>query len=199
MASSPTAVRSDDPARRRRLLDAALSVFLRFGYRKTSMDEVARAAGLSRQGLYLHFPTKEDLFRAVVEHALATALDAASVRLRDPSLPIEERLVGAFDEWIGRYVGVLRADVADLVEELAATYASLIEAREGDFVDAVTRAIRASGLPAAYRTAGLSARQLARILAATARGLKHTAASRPEFVDAFATAVRAICFPLRAG
>ena len=48
---------TDDP-RRSRLLEAALGVFLRYGYKKTSMDEVARAADLSRQGLYLHFATK---------------------------------------------------------------------------------------------------------------------------------------------
>jgi len=40
-----------DDLRRRRLLDVALATFLRFGFRKTSMEEVARAAGLSRQGL----------------------------------------------------------------------------------------------------------------------------------------------------
>jgi AcrR family transcriptional regulator len=48
-------------SRRRALLDAALAVFSRYGYQKTSMDEVARSAQLSRQGLYLHFATKEEL------------------------------------------------------------------------------------------------------------------------------------------
>ena len=50
-------------ARRAAILDAAAGVFLRFGYKKTSMDDLARAAGLSRQGLYLHFPTEEELFK----------------------------------------------------------------------------------------------------------------------------------------
>jgi AcrR family transcriptional regulator len=53
-------------SRRRSLLDAALTVFSRYGYQKTSMDEVARSAQLSRQGLYLHFATKEELFQAAV-------------------------------------------------------------------------------------------------------------------------------------
>jgi AcrR family transcriptional regulator len=45
-------------------LAAAATVFLRFGYRKTAMEDIARAAGMSRQGLYLHYATKEELFRA---------------------------------------------------------------------------------------------------------------------------------------
>ncbi len=46
-----------DPAdaRQAAVLEAAVGVFARYGYRKTSMDEVARAAGVSRQGLYLQF------------------------------------------------------------------------------------------------------------------------------------------------
>src|SRR5258708_36742368 len=51
-------------ARRLAILEAATPVFLRYGYKKTSMDDLARAAGLSRQGLYLHFENKEALFKA---------------------------------------------------------------------------------------------------------------------------------------
>ena len=55
-----------DRTRQERVLAAALGVFGRYGFRKTSMDEVARAAGISRQGLYLYFASKEALFRAAV-------------------------------------------------------------------------------------------------------------------------------------
>jgi AcrR family transcriptional regulator len=56
--------------KQRALLDAAIGVFARFGYRKTSMDDIARAAGVSRQGLYLLFSNKEELFRRSVEYSL---------------------------------------------------------------------------------------------------------------------------------
>lgn len=46
------------------ILDAALPVFVRFGFRKTSMADIARAAGISRASLYLTFNSKEELFRA---------------------------------------------------------------------------------------------------------------------------------------
>jgi TetR/AcrR family transcriptional regulator, regulator of autoinduction and epiphytic fitness len=187
----------EDP-RRRRLLEAALGTFARFGFRKTSMEEVARAAHLSRQGLYLHFATKEALFRAVVEHFLATGLDAAAASLRDPALPVEDRLAGAFDAWAGRFVGMVGADVtADLEEASDQLVGPLMADHEERFVEAVTKAIRASGLPAAYKPAGLTARQLAETLNATARGLKHGCASREEFGARFAVALRALCLPLR--
>jgi TetR/AcrR family transcriptional regulator, regulator of autoinduction and epiphytic fitness len=188
----------DDP-RRRRLLDAALGVFARFGFRKTSMDEVARAAGLSRQGLYLHFSTKEELFRATVEHALATSLAEATASLDDASLGLEGRLVGGFDQWGGRYVGMFSGTGADLVEATDALVGPLVVEREEQFVEAVARTIRASGLMAAYKPAGLSARQLADTLNMTARGLKYQVTTRAAFVDGITIAVRAMCAPLRGG
>src|SRR5688572_30518618 len=93
-----------DGARRSRLLDAALTVFLRYGFRKTSMEEVARAAQVSRQALYLHFATKEELFAAAVQHYLALGLEAAVQPLRDASLALEAQLLAAFDAWFGRFV-----------------------------------------------------------------------------------------------
>ena len=66
-------------SRREALLEAAVGVFARYGFRKTSMDEVARAAGVSRQGLYLQFADKEELFRKAVEFRLNHQLSAAII------------------------------------------------------------------------------------------------------------------------
>jgi AcrR family transcriptional regulator len=46
------------------ILDAALPVFARYGFQKTTMADIARAAGISRASLYLAFNSKEELFRA---------------------------------------------------------------------------------------------------------------------------------------
>jgi TetR/AcrR family transcriptional regulator, regulator of autoinduction and epiphytic fitness len=196
-STSMTTELAPDELRRRRLLDAALATFGRFGFRKTSMEEVARAAHLSRQGLYLHFANKEELFRAAVEHLLETGLAGASARLRDAARSVEDKLAGAFDEWIGRYVGLIGADVTDLQEASDQLVGPLVAEHEEQFLEAVTRLIRGSGLPAAYKPAGLTARQLADTLHATARGLKHGCATRAEFVERFSVAVRALCLPLK--
>jgi AcrR family transcriptional regulator len=68
--------------RREAILQAALRRFTRYGYRRTSMDEIAREADISRAALYLHFDNKEALFRelseSVHEQILAGAEAAAS-------------------------------------------------------------------------------------------------------------------------
>jgi AcrR family transcriptional regulator len=52
---------------RERILDVAMEVFAQSGYRRASMDQVAEAAGLTRQAVYHYFKSKADLFRASVE------------------------------------------------------------------------------------------------------------------------------------
>lgn len=186
-----------EDARRRRLLEAALLVFARFGYRKTSMEEVARAANLSRQGLYIHFATKEDLFRATIQEALDDGLKRAGEKLADTGAQLAERLEGAFDEWTGRWVGTLGADVADLQEAASALLGTLVQDSEERFAEMVMKALRASALPAHYKSAGLTARQLTDMLQATARGLKYDCASRSEFRERMAIGIKVLCLPLR--
>lgn len=58
----PVAACAEDP-RRRRILEGAMKVFLAYGYDRTTMDDIARAAGLSRPALYLAFRNKTDIYR----------------------------------------------------------------------------------------------------------------------------------------
>jgi AcrR family transcriptional regulator len=61
---------------RTRILDAAMLVFRRHGFRRSSIEQAAEAAGLTRQALYHHFESKEALFRAVIEQVYESALAA---------------------------------------------------------------------------------------------------------------------------
>jgi TetR/AcrR family acrAB operon transcriptional repressor len=63
---------------RDRILDAAMTVFRRHGFRRSSIEQAAEAAGLTRQALYHHFKSKEALFRAVLERLHESALVAGS-------------------------------------------------------------------------------------------------------------------------
>jgi len=69
---------------RDRILDAAMTVFRRHGFRRSSIEQAAEAAGLTRQALYHHFKSKEALFRAVLERlhesALAAGIAAANAK-----------------------------------------------------------------------------------------------------------------------
>jgi AcrR family transcriptional regulator len=195
-ARATEAVEPATETRRRALIDAALTVFMRYGFRKTSMEEVARAAQVSRQGLYLHFATKEDLFRAAVQTVLGDSLEAVRAIVRE-ELPLETKLVRAHDEWVGKYVGRMGAGAADLAEAASTLMGPIFAEHEAAFVEAITKLVASARLAAAYRAAGLTARQLADTLSATARGLKYGSATREDFVRDMTVAVRAMCAPLR--
>ena len=67
MSTSPREPSVGRTARKRRaILDAATSLFLRNGFRATSMDEVASLAGVSKQTVYKQFTDKEHLFREII-------------------------------------------------------------------------------------------------------------------------------------
>jgi AcrR family transcriptional regulator len=84
--------RTPQPARRFRrrpearpeeLLDAALTVFGERGFRATTLEEVAKAAGVSKGTVYLYFASKDDLFRAMVEKNVIGMLELAEARVRE--------------------------------------------------------------------------------------------------------------------
>lgn len=70
-------------ARLAKILDAATDLFLKVGYEQTSIDAILLQSGGSKSTLYAYFPTKEDLFRAVIDNVvdnsdLGTALDISA-------------------------------------------------------------------------------------------------------------------------
>lgn len=82
--------------RREAILDAAFQVFAAYGYRRTSMDDIARAAGLSRPALYLHYRNKEDIFRSGAERYFRDALARMEAALFAPGQSEEAALIAAF-------------------------------------------------------------------------------------------------------
>ncbi len=55
--------------RQQRILDAAATLLVRFGYRKTTIDDVSREAGVGKGTIYLHWKDKNELFRAAIWRA----------------------------------------------------------------------------------------------------------------------------------
>ncbi len=178
------------------MLAAAVSVFARYGFRKTSMDEVARAAGISRQGLYLLFIDKEALFRKAVAFKLGRQLQAATTALADERAGLAARLVAACDEWAGRYVGALGGDAADLMCASTSLAGATLAYYEIQFEKALAHAVGISPLAAFCVAAGFAPNDVARVLHATARGLKHTSKSRQEFLVGMTVAAQMFCAPL---
>jgi AcrR family transcriptional regulator len=187
---------SETDTRQKAVLEAAVGVFARYGFRKTSMDEVARAAGVSRQGLYLQFADKEALFRQAVTYKLSKQLRAAIAELSKDQAPLETRLIAACDEWAGRYVGFSGADAADLMCASTSLAGSTLAHYEGRFEAALAAAVAASPLAAYCSAAGVNPEDVARALHATARGLKHTSKTRQDFLLGITAAARMFCAPL---
>lgn len=55
-----------DEERQQRILDAAARLFVHYGYDKTTVSEIAQAAGVSKGAIYLHFKSKDDLFETLL-------------------------------------------------------------------------------------------------------------------------------------
>lgn len=85
-----------DEDRRGRIRRAALDVFLRYGYRRTTMGDIAREVGVSRPALYLAFPGKEAVFREVVEVGLDEILRDIEAGL-DAHAALTDRLRHVFE------------------------------------------------------------------------------------------------------
>jgi AcrR family transcriptional regulator len=175
------------------LLEAAIGVFARFGYRKTSMDDVARAAGVSRQGLYLSFANKEELFRRALDHSLRLQLSSAITALSRTDVSFENRVIAACEAWSGRFIGSLGADAADLMCASTALAGEALAEYEWQFEQALVAAIVASPMAKRCAAAKLEITDLARALHATARGLKQSCKTREEFLKAMTAAVRMTC------
>lgn len=92
-----------------------MPVFGRFGFRKTSMEDLAKAAGLSKQGLYLHFSSKDELFLAAMQRHLDVGLELVDQVLARKDLPLVERLAGAMDAWFGRHLATFAPESLDVI------------------------------------------------------------------------------------
>ncbi|MEO7937790.1 MAG: TetR/AcrR family transcriptional regulator [Burkholderiaceae bacterium] len=86
-------------ARPGELLSAALDLFVEKGYAATRVEEVARRAGVSKGTLFLYFPSKEDLFKAVVRENLSLRFPQWSMVLDQFPGSSAELLRHAMGQW----------------------------------------------------------------------------------------------------
>jgi AcrR family transcriptional regulator len=102
--------RQPPEARRQQILDAATVLLLDNGLAGTSVDAVARRAGIAKGTVYLYFPSWQDLLgalRARYADGLAGRAEAVFVRA-DPADP--DSVTGAFDRLAGELLGYVQAN-----------------------------------------------------------------------------------------
>ena len=132
-----------ESTRQAHVLETALTVFLRHGYKKTSMEDIANAAGISRQGIYLHFKDKDAIFSASIQKALDAGLQAAKRVLDDDHLALEEKLLKALDEWFGRYVELHDPEASDLLAQCERVLGDALGKSRSEFQNKIEKVILA--------------------------------------------------------
>lgn len=134
LAVSGSGVRMDTDARRAQLLELGIAAFATRTYDEVQIDDLARAAGMSKGLLYHYFPTKRHYYVATVREAARRLLALTEF---DPSLPPLERLLEGMRRYLDfaerharAHVALLRGGVgsdADVNEIIESTRRTLIE------------------------------------------------------------------------
>lgn len=84
-------VAGEDPAKREQILDGAKRVFMEQGFEAASMNDITRAAGVSKGTIYVYFENKEDLFGDMIERERRKLTETVRHAL-DGQQPIAETL-----------------------------------------------------------------------------------------------------------
>lgn len=186
----PAATIEGDP-HRALVLDAADTVFARLGFRNCSLDDIARAAGVSRACLALHFASKEDVFIAAVDRALTMFRERTGQLLRRQGVPVETRVLDAFCTAHTTTIG--SAVMSDIMAACEALVAPLVRDFEKDLATEVAEALAMAGIPARWMDEGLSADDLAGHLIILSLGITHKAADPVDYRARMASAIRLVC------
>lgn len=148
MRASPRAALPDE-VRRQRLCEAAAGVFLRDGYAGASMDEVARAAGMSKRTLYQVFSSKAALFEATIAATLVPiTLDTDLEREPDLRRALTGILVAAAGHLLAeRQIGIFRLVIGErhCSPELAAVTHRVLTSRGSSALERRLAAEAAAG------------------------------------------------------
>ncbi len=96
----PRGARLPRQARRRQLLGAAQEVFVSQGYHAAAMDEIAERAGISKPVLYQHFPSKLELYLALLDESVDALIDTVRKALNSTN-DNKERVGATFGAYFG--------------------------------------------------------------------------------------------------
>ncbi|TDM09336.1 MAG: TetR family transcriptional regulator [Ideonella sp. MAG2] len=130
MSAAPTVRQRRKDARPQELLDAALELFVEKGFAATRSEEVAMRAGVSKGTLYLYYPSKEELLKAVIRQTLAAKIAEGRVMALNQQGSPADKLLAVLPHWWGEVYrspasGVFKLVITEMCNfpELAQFYA----------------------------------------------------------------------------
>jgi AcrR family transcriptional regulator len=188
-----------DP-KRARILDGAMKVFLAYGFARTTMDDIARAADMSRPALYLQFKNKTDIYRAIALMLLSRSLGQAKTALAGEG-PFAERMMRAIDEALISMMRAVHASPhgAELLD-MKSSLADLVGCWRGSLVGHIAKAIeneaQRNGVDLAAKD--LSPRLLADMLLDGLEGMKTRISDPDEQRQAAAALIKVVDLALKA-
>ncbi len=179
-----------DETRRDRILEAAEKVVLAYGYSRVTMDDLARATGISRPALYLEFRNKAEIYSAIAAQTLEHSAQLAEAILAGPGT-LEFRLAESMQRAVFDLVARFRqtahgSELLDLKNELAADLHAAWRERVGR---AIADALAREG-GAAIAARGLSPAVMAANFLAALEGLKALGEDEAATAEAFRQLVR---------
>ena len=158
------------------LLEAALEEFSAFGFRRTSMESVARRAGVSRATLYLYWKSKDALFRDLVEQTHEDQVAAMEFVYAEEPGDFEHRLLAMLEARFLRFIELTSAsphaaELFDLHGRLCGDVALASQERSEKLIAKLVRNAVNSG-EADLSAAGLSPARVASVIFDCAHGAK---------------------------
>lgn len=175
MAKTATARRTAADGKREAILVAALELFGRYGFRRTSIDDIARQAGVAKGTVYLYVENKEALFRTLARTTLDGVLANARAAAEARGGPIAERLTAVLDAKFGFFHELLHRSphASELLTSSSRLCADIFADGDAAYLALVTKAVGDAGRRGelAPRRHDMSAEDVARLLLAGAHGI----------------------------
>jgi AcrR family transcriptional regulator len=147
LAQTVKPLRADAARNRARVLEVAYDTFAAEGL-SVPIDEIARRAGVGAGTVYRHFPTKEDLFRAVVENRIRSIVDdgRALLATEDPGEALFKFLRSMVLQW-----GATDRGLSEALAGFGIDVETVIPEAEGDFLGMLGDLLRAAQKAGAVR------------------------------------------------
>ena len=157
------------------VLAAARNTFLRYGYKRVTMNDIAEAAEISRPALYLVFSSKEEIFKGVYEHFVKETLAEIETKIAPLKSP-DEKLRVAFELWTVRPFEMTlgSSEVAELLECTFGFARDSVKQGYRSFEKILIPILQSHSMFQTYKIK-ISAEKMAHVLSSSVRGFKITA------------------------
>ncbi len=161
--------------KRHRIVEAAVTLFSRYGYKRTSIELLAAEAGVAKPTIYAYFEDKDSIFRAVVEAVCVELLERAEAASLARGA-VEERLAAMLAAKLTRYFELVQASphAQELVDSQGRLGAEIVQRTDRAYVKLLVAVIEADEELDPSRI-GLSAASAAQLLLRAASGAAYDA------------------------